>query len=279
MTYYQIANYPFQLKIPAAANSVQHILAYVLDSFSIPEAPFNPVIPHEPFEYSHPFGSLRFTSEGQLHRVEIRLHAAGMAAEPVDLAETFEPEIVNQAIRESLLHLWIHGACLVRDDEVILLVAQTGTGKTTLSLGLLAHGYRLLTDDIILMDLQTGEFLPLPRCPKYREPAPAYLAAAGFDLQRDARTLGRYVLLPAHHLQKRPVHGPPRRIYCLQRTADAPPGARELSLTDGLLALLPQSNLLALDPNFEQSAAWFGQTQFIAYNLSHYPDDLAYIAR
>src|SRR5690606_33307858 len=141
-----------------------------------------------------------------------------------------------------------------------------------------AHGYRLLTDDIILMDLQTGQFVPLPRCPKYREPAPAYLAAAGFDLQRDARTLGHYVLLRPQHIQQQPVAGPPRRIYWMQRTPDAPAGARELSLTDGLLALLPQSNLLALDPNLEQAAAWFGQTQFIAINLSSYPHDLSTIA-
>ncbi len=279
MTCYQIANYRFQLDITAAAISFQHTLNCVLDSFHIPDAPTFPVIPHETFEYNHAFGKLRCTSESHTHRVQIHLNSAGMAADPVALVETFEPEIVNQAIRESLLHLWIHGACLVRGDEVILLVAKTGTGKTTLSLGLLAHGYRLLTDDIILMDLQTGEFLPLPRCPKYREPAPAYLATAGFDLQRDARTLGRYVLLSPHHLQKQPVPGPTRRIYCLQRTSDAPPGAHELSFTDGLLALLPQSNLLALDPNFEQSAKWFGQTQFVSLNLSDYADDLAYIAR
>ena len=279
MTYYQIAAYPFQLDLPTAATSFQHTLTCVLEAFRLPQIPSIPITAHPPFEHTNRHGMMRCVTEGDLYRVEIRLDEASAGIDPVRLVEAFEPQIVNQAVRESPLYLWIHGACLVRGDDLILLVARTGTGKTTLSLGLLAHGYRLLTDDIILMNLQTGAFLPLPRCPKYREPAPAYLAAAGFDLEQDARTMGHYVLLPPQRLQSQPVIGPPRRIYCLQRTADAPLGARELSLTDGLLALLPQSNLLALDPNFEQSAAWFAQTQFIAMNLHHYPDDLAYIAQ
>lgn len=251
----------------------------VLDSFWQPHPPAISVSPHLPYEFHDTFGTLRCTAGNSLHRMEIQLNAAGLAADPIDVADAFEPEIINQAVRESPTYLWIHGACLARGDELILLTAQTGTGKTTLSLGLLAHGYRLLTDDIILMDLQTGRFLPMPRCPKYREPAPAYLADVGFDLQRDAQTRGHYVLLPPHYLQTLPVPGPPRRVYCLQRTPDAPPGARELTLSDGLLALLPQSNLLALDPAFERAAAWFAQTRFIALNLSHFPDDLEYIAR
>lgn len=279
MTYYQIAAYPFYLDLPAVAISFQHTLACVLDTFHLPQAPHTPITPHAPFEHVTPHGTMRCVAEDGLYCVEIRLDEASTNIDPVRLVDAFEPELVNQAVRESPLYLWIHGACLVREDELILLVAQTGTGKTTLSLGLLAHGYRLLTDDIILMDMETGAFLPLPRCPKYREPAPTFLAAAGFDLQRDARTMGHYVLLPPHRLQSQPVSGPPSRIYCLQRTADAAPGAQKLSLTDGLLALLPQSNLLALDPNFEQSAKWFAQTQFIGMNLHHYPDDLAYIAQ
>jgi hypothetical protein len=279
MTYYQIATYPFQLAIPAVAMAFQHTLSCVLDAFRQPHLPLVPVPPHAPFEYSNRLGTLRCTSAGNIGQMEIQLAETSAVVDPVRLVDVFEPEIVNHAIRESSLYLWIHGACLVRGDDVILLVAQTGTGKTTLSLGLLAHGYRLLTDDIILMDMQTGQFLPLPRCPKYREPAPAYLAAAGFDLQREVKTLGHYVLLPPYYLQMQPVAGPARRIYCLQRTSDVPPGAREMSLSDGLLALLPQSNLLALDPNFEQSAIWFAQTQFIAMNLNYYPDDLASIAQ
>jgi hypothetical protein len=279
MRYYQIAAYPFRLALPAAATSFQHTLTSVLESFHVSDSPVKLFAPHVPFEYVNRFGTMRCIPNNGSADVEISLDPACESIDPVRLVDAFEPELVNQAVRESPLHLWIHGACLVRGDDLILLVAQTGTGKTTLSLGLLAHGYRLLTDDIILMNLQTGQFIPLPRCPKYREPAPAYLAAAGFDLQRDAKTLGHYVLLPPERLQTHPVAGPPRRIYCMQRTADAPPGAHEMSLTDGLLALLPQSNLLALDPNFEQAAAWFVQTQFIAINLSHYPDDLAYIAQ
>ncbi len=277
--FYQIAGYPFLLHIsPSTAHDFNSGLKRVLFGFRHGYASAAGVPEQQPYSEGTPYGVLRCYPAEPFARVEVALDAGCETLDPVELVDTFEPLIVNHAIREAPLHLWIHGACLVRGDDVILLVAETGTGKTTLSMGLLAQGYRLLTDDIILINLHTRQIVPVPRCPKYRETAPERLLSVGFDLGRDAETLGHYVLLPDEYLYTQPLPGPVRRVYCLQRKPHLPPGAQPLSFTDGLLALLPHSNLLAIDPVFTLATEIFGTTRFINLNLSHYPTDLTHIA-
>lgn len=276
--FYQIAEYPFCLKVSAStAHDFENDLKRVFFAFRLSQAPCAPLDNHSPYSEQTPFGGLYCTTNGTVHQLEVILNADSETADPLDLVDTFEPLIVNHAIRETSLHLWIHGACLVRDDEVILLVAETGAGKTTLSLGLLAHGYRLLTDDIILINPLMQHIVPVPRCPKYRTTAPENLRAVGFDLERDAETLGHYVLLPDHYLHTQALFQPIRRVIFLQRAVHSPPGPQPLSFSDGLLALLPQSNLLAIDPQFTLAEQLFATTQFTRLNLSHYLHDLAYI--
>lgn len=278
-TTYQIASYPFSLHIhseyPEQASALSQALHDVLRPFQSRAA--HAVTPHEPFTAETPVGTIRFVSRSQHHDVEI-----GVTSLPdcplIDLIDYIEPEIVNQAVRESPGHLWIHGACLLKDGETTLLVAETGTGKTTLSMGMLHYGYKLLTDDIILIELETRRIVPVPRCPKYRPPAPEYLRNIGFDLEKQARLMDRYILLPLERFQLEPVPLPLHRIYRLSRSAELPAQSHRVNSTDGILGLLSQSNILALDPTLELAYDVFAGTTFISMNLAHYADDLKRIA-
>ncbi len=65
----------------------------------------------------------------------------------------------------SFLHNWlsIHSAVLERDGRALLLPAPPGSGKSTLCAALLTSGWRLLSDEMALVSLDSGRIIPAPR--------------------------------------------------------------------------------------------------------------------
>lgn len=59
--------------------------------------------------------------------------------------------------------LTIHSAVLEKDGRVLLMPAPPGSGKSTLCAALMLRGWRLLSDEMALLDPATGEVVPSPR--------------------------------------------------------------------------------------------------------------------
>ncbi|WP_353809250.1 hypothetical protein [Agromyces sp. SYSU T00194] len=59
--------------------------------------------------------------------------------------------------------LLMHAGGVASDEKGFLLPAYGGTGKTTLSMALMATGYRLLGDDLLFVETRTGIVHPYPR--------------------------------------------------------------------------------------------------------------------
>jgi HprK-related kinase A len=59
--------------------------------------------------------------------------------------------------------LIIHSAVLERNGRALLLPAPPGSGKSTLCAALVARGWRLLSDELALIDIDRGEIIPMPR--------------------------------------------------------------------------------------------------------------------
>ena len=57
----------------------------------------------------------------------------------------------------------IHAGAVVKGRKVILLPAEHGSGKTTLTLNLTGNHYRCLSDDIVLIDPKSLMAIPFPR--------------------------------------------------------------------------------------------------------------------
>lgn len=57
----------------------------------------------------------------------------------------------------------IHGAVLERDGAAIILPAPSGSGKSTLCAALMTRGWRLLSDELVLIDPEDGHLQPLAR--------------------------------------------------------------------------------------------------------------------
>ncbi|NNE69610.1 MAG: hypothetical protein HKN29_04510, partial [Rhodothermales bacterium] len=81
--------------------------------------------------------------------------------------------------------LVLHANAVEKDGRALLLMGASGAGKTTLTRALLGHGFRLVTDDLGVVDLgaETPRLLPGPGrvkvrtgvldAPKRLEPVPA----------------------------------------------------------------------------------------------------------
>jgi HprK-related kinase A len=59
--------------------------------------------------------------------------------------------------------LVIHAACVARGDRAAILPAPPGSGKSTLCAALVNRGWRLLSDELTLIRLDTGEVMGLAR--------------------------------------------------------------------------------------------------------------------
>ncbi|MGH8252433.1 MAG: HprK-related kinase A [Steroidobacteraceae bacterium] len=60
-------------------------------------------------------------------------------------------------------YLILHAAVLERGGRALILPAPSGSGKSSLAAGLAFRGWRLLSDELALIDLATGAIVALPR--------------------------------------------------------------------------------------------------------------------
>lgn len=93
----------------------------------------------------------------------------------MDGVEPFTPLALNEAFAflewglnwcvTSQCHQWItlHAAVLERGGRAVLLPAPPGSGKSTLCAALMMDGWRLLSDEMVLLDPQTLQVTPSAR--------------------------------------------------------------------------------------------------------------------
>lgn len=60
-------------------------------------------------------------------------------------------------------YLVFHAAVVEKDGHAMILPAPAGSGKSTLCAGLISRGWRLLSDELTLLDPMSGCVVPLPR--------------------------------------------------------------------------------------------------------------------
>jgi HprK-related kinase A len=60
-------------------------------------------------------------------------------------------------------YLMVHAAVVERGGRVMILPAPPGSGKSTLCAGLVSRGWRLLSDEMTLVDPASGQIVPVPR--------------------------------------------------------------------------------------------------------------------
>ena len=72
--------------------------------------------------------------------------------------------IMRQTLSKVRSHLLFHAAALSNHNRGIIIVADSGCGKTTLTLALMTRGFRFLSDEIAALSLSDGQLVPYYRC-------------------------------------------------------------------------------------------------------------------
>jgi hypothetical protein len=80
------------------------------------------------------------------------------------LLRRLEWEVMSRAVQRARDWLAWHAASLSWEGRALLLIGASGAGKSTLTVGLARRGWLPLTDDLTLLDPQTGTLAPFPRC-------------------------------------------------------------------------------------------------------------------
>ncbi len=186
---------------------------------------------------------------------------------------------LDYTVTRSSDKLWIHAACVVRSESLVFLVAPSGFGKTTLSLGLAGHHFLIATDDVVLFDVVEDRLIPCPRCPRIRGAALSQLGSVGVDLRADADLIGRYVVLPPSRFQSAPSLTP-TAIHVFILSKGGPSGSESLSalsLSQGIIEIARHSNLLAQDSDLRFFQRVFGQASFYRLQIGDFARNLAEI--
>ena len=113
-----------------------------------------------------------------LARAEGTLRAAVAADElTVETVPTADPDYVGAVVTGELFsvllrqrgRLVLHGSCVARDGLAVGFVGESGWGKSTLAASLVARGWHLLTDDLLVVDgIDSGTPVSIPSHPLMR---------------------------------------------------------------------------------------------------------------
>lgn len=157
-----------------------------------------------------------------------------------DLLQYLEWLAVAHAAQASAQHILVHAGAVVKEAMTLLLLGDSGAGKTTVTMGLLQRGWLPLSDDLALVSPYSRVIAPFPRC----------FHADDFT----ATTIAHPALFEAAGALKgylRPLRwaDAPARVSCLvrlARDAAAPTSAQPISQAEGAGALLQAAISTAL---------------------------------
>jgi hypothetical protein len=203
---------PFSLKLQSRIPSVAEGLAQLYGQFEVRST-------HEAFADFHvsvnPPASLR-----RWLRPQAAFSFDGMQPfKPLPHGQAF-PMLewgLNWCVSTQAHHyLIIHAAVVEKNGLAAILPAPPGSGKSTLTAGLVLSGWRLLSDELTLIDRQTGLIQPLPR--------PVSLKNQSIDVIRQFDP-DVYINRPSHDTIKGTVaHMRPPRESVLRQHEAARPG-------------------------------------------------------
>lgn len=135
------------------------VVRYIGESFRSLR-PAGPVLSRETFQVRRAGDEFELTLDGE------RVFAHRDTRE---VARFLRHEIIDSFVRTHAELLWVHAGAAVLGGRALLFVGRFGRGKSTLVTRLCRRGWTYLSDDILPIDLATGEAIPFPLTPAVRE--------------------------------------------------------------------------------------------------------------
>jgi hypothetical protein len=106
--------------------------------------------------------------------------------DPADIVCSFLAELLKAQANEGGEVLCVHSAAVVFGGKAVVLPATYRSGKSLLSAVLAGRGRRVLADDAIFVDPESGEAVSPGLLPRLRLPLPNGLRAPTLQLEREA---------------------------------------------------------------------------------------------
>jgi hypothetical protein len=170
---------------------------------------------------------------------------------------------------------WIgtfHASTVVKKDEAIMLIGDSGKGKSTFTALLLANGYEILADDITAI-LAADNFV-------YPYPGAISIKSGAFDTLKSV--IPNFDKLPEHHINRQKgkakylgapkskdyLNGYPcKNIVSINYKKDSNTKLETISIAQALNTLIPESWLAPKKYNAQQFLNWIKDVQF--YELTY----------
>jgi hypothetical protein len=90
--------------------------------------------------------------------------SAGTTSDLPGALWSLEAALCQAIIRSQRRCMAVHASAICAGNSATLLVGRSGAGKTTLSLALARRGLAVATDDVALVEPETLNVFPIPRC-------------------------------------------------------------------------------------------------------------------
>ncbi len=90
-------------------------------------------------------------------------------SEQLWLLQAVKYEVVMGLVRARPDLLWFHAGAVAFDTGAVVFAAPGGGGKSTLVAWLCQQGWRYLSDDVLPLELATGNILAFPQTPRVRQ--------------------------------------------------------------------------------------------------------------
>lgn len=163
---------------------------------------------------------------------------------PLDHAFPLLEWAMNWCISTQAHHfLILHSAVIERDGYAVILPAPPGSGKSTLCTGLISRGWRLLSDELALISLDSGSIAPLCRPISLKNQSldiiKTYVPDAIFNRVTHDTSKGSvtHMKVPDIHLKRIQETAQPRWVVFPKYVPNAPAEMRLRSRASSLLEL------------------------------------------
>lgn len=147
---------PVRYRLRSGLAGIAAVIHRLYGDFPLPSstrfADFHPCLRRVPDALLRPRANLLLEGEGQFKPFPVRCAAAHL--------EWGLNRCIFRLMHDRLL---IHAAVLERGGRAVVLVGATGSGKSTLCAGLALRGWRLLSDEMAMLDPTTGMLAALAR--------------------------------------------------------------------------------------------------------------------
>ena len=175
-----------------------------------------------PFEYAHLQDGSSYVRWEGLGEFLVASDGSRIACRRFDEAqgEAFQVYLLGQALSFALVKNGLeplHATCVVINGEVVVLLGDSGFGKSSLAACFLHAGHRLLTDDLLVLRESPAGLLAYPGPPRIKlfpGMARRFLGPIGKAIPMNSRSHKLVIPLPEDKICTTPA--PVRAVYAIE---------------------------------------------------------------